>query len=215
MKFTQTPQQGSQTHVLEAAQTRISLHKDQEKVWDRQMSSQGRMQKEKKNCFPRSCPWKPNTLTAPLPNSRTAFHQAAVTLWNPQHALQKKTPALTQKPRFAHSYSFKSQTSPALHYTQPPCQLGLLGGLSEHKPRVNSQATHTKVPLSLNAAFHKHTDYFRVYHVHHNRVLDLRFTAAAFLAAFTFFLLDPGKHPLNTAAVAASKTHLLTAASLA
>lgn len=127
----------------------------------------------------------------------------------------KKTPALTQKPRFAHSYSFKSQTSPALHYTQPPCQLGLLGGLSEHKPRVNSQATHTKIRLSLNAAFHKHTDYFRVYHVHHNRVLDLRFTAAAFLAAFTFFLLDPGKHPLNTAAVAASKAHLLTAASLA
>lgn len=115
MKFTQTPQQGSQTHVLEAAQTRISLHKDQEKVWDRQMSSQGRMQKEKKNCFPRSCPWKPNTLTAPLPSSRTAFHQAAVTLWNPQHALQKK-PQHSLKSPGLHIVT-ASRAKPTLPYT--------------------------------------------------------------------------------------------------
>lgn len=175
------------------------------------MCSQGRMQKEKQICLPQRRPWEPNAVTVPLPSSHTAFHQTATTTQTSQK--KKQT---TNKPTNWHSLK-----SPCLHIVSAS---RAKSALPTHNLPVSwacwlafqsTTCPHKDMTISECSLPQPHWLFPSLSHAPQQGVRSMFHCCSFPCCLHFFFLLDPGKHPLNTAAVAASKMHLLTAASLA
>lgn len=104
VQFIQITKQESQTYLLAAAQWQTSLHMDWNKKIETDTDMHTRQKaKEKKICFPRSHPWKYNTLTVPFPASHTQLStrpQLHQEIHN-THLAKKHPP---QKPTCLHSF---------------------------------------------------------------------------------------------------------------